>query len=85
MYNSIIKFTPKIGKIYPKGVSLPPVENPCSSLLHGFVSETTDLVATNNVTITIAIVSSQCFVVLVVASDAIPSVFPLDLMFLHFI
>ena len=30
MYNGIIKFTPRIGKIYPQGVNLPPVENPCS-------------------------------------------------------
>ena len=24
-----MKFTPRIGKIYPEGVNLPPVENPC--------------------------------------------------------
>ena len=32
MYNSIIKFTLRIGKIYPQEVNLSPVENPCASM-----------------------------------------------------
>jgi len=34
MFNSIIKFTPRIDKIYPQGANLPPIENPWSKVIN---------------------------------------------------